>query len=258
MADIYGYSAMPGPTAASVTTERNALLGPITTYLLKGIVIKGSATVDATNTPTTELRHGLLLGARNADGYHAHYNPVATDGTQLCQGFLFEARRTIDSDGLTVDRPAQMVIAGYVDSTFLLLLDEQARRQMNPRFLFDDRLVGPVGGYSQTLAKTAAYTVVTATDNNTHFTTTGNAGAITFTLPAVTKGARFRFTNTAGQNMTVTGPAGTLVTFNNAAATSVTFSTAGQLIGGTIEIVANDDGTKWIVVPHGSNTLTVA
>jgi hypothetical protein len=258
VADYYGGTAMPGPSAVSITTERTALLGPITWYLLKGIVIKGSATSDAGNTPTTELRHGLLLGQRNADGYHAHYNPVGTDGTQLCQGFLFEPRRTIDSDGLTVDRPAQMVIAGYVDSTFLSLLDEQARRQMNPRFLFDDRLVGPVGGYSQTLAKTANYTVVAATDNNTHFTTTGAAGAVTFTLPAVSKGARFRFTNTAGQNMTVAGPAGTLVTFNNVAATSVTLSTAGQLIGGTIEIVANDDGTKWLVIPHGSNTITVA
>jgi hypothetical protein len=258
VADNYGYSAMPGPTAASMTTERTALLGPITTYLLKGIVIKGSATTDAGNTPTTELRHGLLLGARNADGYHAHYNPVATDGTQLCQGFLFESRTTLDSDGNTVDRPAQMVIAGYVDPTYLSLVDEQARRQLAPRMYFDDRLVGANGGYNQTIPKTANYTVNTANDNNTHFTTTGAAGAVTFTLPAVAKGARFRFTNTVGQNMTVAGPAGTLVTFNNAAATSVTYSTAGQLIGGTIEIVANDDGTKWIVIPHGANTITVA
>lgn len=258
MPDLYGYAAMPGPSTVTTTQDRTAILGPMTSYLLKGIIIKGSATSDAGNTPTTDLRHGLLLGQRTADGYHATYNPVGTDGTQLCQGFLFEQRSTLDADGNTVDRPAQMVIAGYVDPTFLSLLDEQARRQLNPRFIFDDRLSGPTGGYTQTIAKTANYSIVVATDDNTHFTTTGNAAPITFTLPAVSKGARFRFTNTVGFNMLVTGPAGTLVTFNNAAATTVSFVTAGNLIGATVEIVANDDGTKWLVIPHGSNTMTVA
>lgn len=258
MADQFGYSGMPGPSPVSITNERTAILGPITWYLLKGIVIKGSATVDAGNIPTTELRHGLLLGQRTADGFHANYAPNAVDGTQVVQGFLYEPRRTIDDDGLTVDRPAQMVIAGYVKANQLLLLDEQARAQMSGRFIFDDRLQGSSPDFLTTVAKTAAYTVVAGQDNGTHFTTTGAVGAVPFTLPAPAKGNRFRFTNTVAQTMSVTGPAGSLITFNNAAATSVTFSTAGQLIGATVEIVPDDTGTKWIVLPHGANTMTVA
>lgn len=260
MADLFAGTALPGPGAVSITQERMALLGPITWYLLKGIVINGSAATDAGNTPTTELRHGLLMGQRTSDDFFAHYQPNGTDGTQNCQGFLWEARTTIDSDGNTVNRSAQLVIAAYVRTSQLLLLDEQARRQMQGRFIFDDRLCGVIGGYRQTLAKTADYAVVGGTDNDTHFTTTGAAGAVNFTLPAVAKGNRFRFTNTVGQNMTITAPAGKLVALNNAAATSVAFSTAGQLIGGSMEIVADETGTKWLALNQsaGANTVTVA
>ena len=82
---------------------------------------------------------------------------------------------------------------------------------MQGRFIFDDRLTYTPAPFFQTVPKTANYTVVAGADNGTHFTTTGNAGAITFTLPAVAKGNRFRFTNTVGQAMTITAPANTLV-----------------------------------------------
>lgn len=260
MADLFAGTDLPGPGAVSITNERSALLGPITWYLLKGIVINGTAASDAGNTPTTELRHGLLMGQRTSDGFYANYNPQGTDGTQNVHGFLWEARTTIDTDGLTVNRTAQLVVAAYVRASQLILLDEQARRQMQGRFIFDDRLPGVIGGFRQTLAKTANYAVVAGADNDTIFTTTGNAGAITFTLPAAAVGNRFRFVNTVGQNMTVTAAAGKLITFNNAAATSVTFSTAGNLIGGAVEIVCDDTGTKWIAhdISAGENTITVA
>lgn len=263
MADQFGYSAMPGAGVASLTTERNAILGPITWYLLKGVVVNGAASSDAGNTPTTELRHGLLMGLRTSDGFAANYGPNATDGTQLVAGFLWEPRTTIDTDGNTVNRPAQIVIAGYVQASQLLLLDEQARGQMQGRFIFDDRVAYTPPEFFQTVAKTANYNVVASSqgvqgDSGTHFTTTGNAAAIVFTLPAVAKGNRFRFTNTVGQNMTVTGPANTLVTFNNAAATNVAFTTAGNLIGATVDVVADETGAKWIVMPRGANTMTVS
>ena len=88
MADNFGYSAMPGAAVAALTTERNAILGPITWYLLKGVVINGSASSDASNTPTTELRHGLLMGLPTSDGFAANYGPNATDGSQLVAGFF--------------------------------------------------------------------------------------------------------------------------------------------------------------------------
>ena len=107
------------------------------------------------------------------------------------------------------------------------------------------------------IAKTADYTVKVS-DAGAIFTTTGAAGAVTFTLPAVASsaGLEFEFVNTVGQTMTVAAPAGTLVTFNNAAATSVAWSTAGNLIQGGCRVFC--DGAKWIVRPAGAGTMTVA
>ncbi len=258
MADIFGFSALPGPGAVSITNERMALLGPITWYLLKGIVINGSAASDAGNTPTTELRHGLLMGQRTSDLFYANYNPTGSDGTQVVGGFLWEARSTIDNDGNTVNRTGQLVVAAYVRASQLILLDEQARRQMQGRFIFDDRSCSVIGGYRQTLAKTANYNVVAGTDNDTIFTTTGNAGAITFTLPTPAVGNRFLFLNTVNQNMTITAPANTLVALNNATATHIAFTTANQLIGAACEIVCDDTGTKWVALPYAGATATVS
>lgn len=263
MADFFAATATPGLGAASMTSERMALLGPPWWYLLKGVVLDTSAS-DAGNSPTTELRHGLLMGKLSSNGFYQHYQPNVVTGPQVVEGFLWMPRRTIDTDGNSVNRDAQIVIAGYVKSSQLLLLDENARRQMQSRFVFDDRPTPIFGGWTQVIPKTANYTVVagglnTPGDNNTHFTTTGNAAAITFTLPAVAKGNRFRFTNTVDQNMTIAGPANTLVVFNNAAATSIAVQTVAQKIGASFEVTANDDGTKWLVLPYVSgHTVTVA
>lgn len=255
--DQYGYSAMPGPTTATVTTERNALLGPAGWYLLKGIVLKGSTVTDAGNTPTTDLRHGLLLGKITSTGYYAHYGPNATDGTQIAEGFLWEPRRTLDSDGNTVDRPAQMVIQAYVKASQLLLLDYQARAQMFGRFIFDDDIPGNRAPWRQVIAKATSYTVTTA-DNGTLFTTQGAAGAVNFTLPAIAKGLYYRFFCEADQNMTITAAtADTLVVFNDLAADSIAYSTASEKIGGGFDIYANADATKWLVFPIlGTETQT--
>lgn len=257
MADIYAYSGLPGPSSAETTSERNALLGPASSYLLKGVVIKGSAASDAGNSPTTELRHGLLMGKRATDGYYAHYAPNATDGTQVTEGFLFEARRTIDTTGNTVDRVGQIVVAGHARASQVLLLDQQARAQLFGRMTFDDDLVGNQCGWKQVLAKTANYTVVAA-DNNTIFTNQGASGAVTFTLPTIAKGLRYRFFAEANQNLIVASAAGdTLVVFNDAAADSIAFQTANEIIGGAIEVYANADATKWLVfVMLGAETQT--
>lgn len=114
-----------------------------------------------------------------------------------------------------------------------------------------------VGGWNQVVAKTADYTVVAA-DNGTVFTTRGAVGAVNFTLPTIAAGLRYRFMNEAGQNMTITSVvADTLVVFNDLAADSIAFSTVAELIGGSFEIMANDDATKWLVfVNLGSETQT--
>lgn len=245
MADIFGFSALPGPGGVMTTEEACPTLGPDDWYMLKGVVINSVAT-DAGNTPTTQLRPGLLMGQRTSDGTFSNYNPAGTDGTQLAQGILWQSRSTVDDQGNPQNRTGQILIAGYFSAAAVILLDEQARRQMHGRAMFDDRLVGPSGGFKETLAKTASYNVVAGQDNDTHFTTTGAAAAVQFTLPAPARGNRFRFTNTVAQTMEVSGPANTLVVPGNAAATNITFSTAGAQIGADVEVCCDDTGTKWL------------
>lgn len=249
MADQYAYSGMPGPSDVAITQERAFVLGPITWYLLKGIVINGTTATDAGNTPTTELRVGLLMSKITATGLHTNYAPDATDGSQIVEGVLWESRRTIDSDGVTVNRPGQIVIAGYVRASDLILLDQQARSQMSNRFIFDDDLGGSGTGVSAVIAKTADY-VVTAADNNAIFTNRGATALVNFTLPTIAKGLRFRFYCEDNDGIKITSVvADTLVTHNDDAADSVAFSTTARCIGAGFEVVANDNASKWLVFP---------
>lgn len=85
--------------------------------------------------------------------------------------------------------------------------------------------------------------------SGTLFTTRGAAGAVTFTLPAITlalAGVWYEFDGVANQNIGVAAAAGTVVTFNNAAAASVTASTAGGKIGAHFRAIC--DGVSWHVI----------
>lgn len=110
------------------------------------------------------------------------------------------------------------------------------------------------------LAKTSNFTI-TKTLNGTLFTNSGAAGAVVFTLPALSPYLAFRFRVVADQDVTVASAAGDdMVAFNDASADSVAFSTSGQKIGGGLFIYSNAAGTKWIVENEsaGANTVTVA
>lgn len=105
-------------------------------------------------------------------------------------------------------------------------------------------------------AKTTSYSVV-AGDFGKFFTTRGAAGAVTFTLPAVTAamaGAAVEFYSIADQDMIVAGTSGELVTFNNAAADSVAFSTTSEQIGAHVKAIC--DGTSWLIILGAEETAT--
>ena len=81
------------------------------------------------------------------------------------------------------------------------------------------------GFFLRTAAKTADYTCVRG-DSGTIFTTRGAAGAVIFTLPAVTQGWWAIFVAGAAQNLTVTNAvADTLICFNDIAADSLIIDT---------------------------------
>lgn len=248
MSDFFAGHAYPGPGVVEETAERNVVWGPTDWTLLKSINIATTA-ADAGNSPTTELRQGLLMGKVAASAEYEHYQPNGTTGVGVAEGVLWNSRRVIDTGGTATKRIGQLMVAGNVKAGQLLLLDQQARAQMANRFLFDDDLPGNTSGWLEVVAKAADYTV-TAADNNRVFTNQGASALVTFTLPAIAKGLRYRFYSEDNDGIKITAAtADTLVTHNDAAADTIAFSTTGRNIGAAFEILANADGTKWLVFP---------
>lgn len=245
---------LPGIDAAVESVENEFTFGPQGLYVPMGVQLYSGA-VDAGNTPTTTLRRGLTLGLITASGLYTNYDPTATDGSQYPLGFLFQTVNMYDPRAAAVRaKTGLMLYAGHVKTGNLYGFDEYARTALGNRFVWDD-LRFPLGGW-KLATKAADYTVL-ATDDGTHFFATAAAN---FTLPAIAagRGYRFRFTMQADANLTVTAPAGKLITFNNATATSVAFSTSGNKIGASVEVVMNHDASKYVALPYGANTMTVA
>ena len=241
--------AMPGMGTPAETTEREFLCGVIGSWQHIGVVLVSTA-VDAGMTPTTLLRRGLLLGKVTASGKYKQYDPTATDGSQVAAGILLDDTNMLDGTGTAADKAARMVWFGYVKAAQVYNLNALARRQLANRIFFDDGLVNPDAVVQQVIAKTADYTVVAATDNNAIFTNQGASGAVIFTLPAIARGLKFTFYSEAAQNITITaGTADTIVTHNDLAADSIALSTSNRQIGGSVTVVANADGTKWLAFP---------
>jgi hypothetical protein len=256
------YMGAPGIGAAVETAENEFTWGREEWKDRRGVQVSGAAR-DATNTPTTFLRRGLILGQITASpGLFKAYDPAATDGSQVAVAILSTDLNATDLAGNNTARFAWALFGGPVKAANLYGLDAVARNQMRYRFVFDDDASNRYG-FGPALvevAKTANYTVV-AGDAGTLFTTTGASGAVTFTLPTLAAGlGPFHFHNTVDQNMTIAsaGSLDDILTFNDLAADSIAFSTAGNKIGASVTVWANQAGTKWYVRAHGANTMTVA
>lgn len=253
---------MPGMGDPTLTNENQFLWGSDELRRTQPIILDAS-TVDAGATPTTSVRRGLVLGRITATNTWKQYDPTATDGSQVAGGILLYSRNMLDfQSGVTQAVQAELVIAGCLRVNNLYGFDENARRHLGTRFLFDDLplFAGVGGSYPVVQPKTANYSVLPA-DNNTLFTTLGAAGAVMFTLPTPARGLRFKFFNAVDQNLTVAAAgAGQLITFNNTAASSVAISTAGQKVGGGFEAIGSSDGSKFLISPivNSGQTLTVA
>lgn len=224
--------------------------------IYKSGVVSGAAR-DSTNTPTTVLRAGLVVGIITASGKFTNYDAAATDGSQFAVGVLAVELRAQDFDATNADRSAPILVGGPVRAGRLLGLDQYSRAQLERQFLFDDDLVGNRHPYPRVVAKTTSYTV-TAADRGTLFTNQGAAGAVTFTLPTIARGLYYSFFVEADQNVIVASAVGDImVVFNDATADSVAFQTAGEKIGSSVTVFANADGTKWLAEVHlAAETVT--
>lgn len=251
MTDSYGI--VPGLTTSRETYEAEFRWGSQFQGVFANALIDGSS-LDTGNTPTFELRPGLLLGQVTATGKYKQYSPTSTDGSEMAGAILIEGLRMLDFSNVATDRFYAVLVGGPVQATKILGLDLQARQQMD-KFIFDD--IGNIQGnhwypHKRFLTKTAAYTIVAA-DNFTMFDNTGASGTVVLTLPAIANGYMFGLRAQAAQILRFTSNEG-----SNVIGTGLTDSSVSVVaIGGVIWIYSNPAATKWIVEQHGTQTITV-
>ena len=254
------FGNLPGMQGVVETFEQAFAWGPYPRYFAPAYI--SANTIDPGNSPTWELRPGLVLGKQTATGQWINYNPIASDGSQVAQGVLIQGLRIQDIlTGLPTAKFYAVMVSGGVQGSKLLGLDNQARAQMAKVFIFDDNLPGNADyAWLQFQSKIANYSIQ-PTDNFSHFDNIGATGPITFTLPPILNGYKLGFRVVVNQNMLVSSfEGGNIVALNNAVANTLAFQTGGQLIGGGFEFYTNAAGTKWYVNNYSiaNNAVTVS
>lgn len=252
MTDSYGM--VPGLTTSRETYENEFRWGSQYQGVFANGLISGAAR-DSGNSPTIELRPGLLLGQIIASGKYTTYSPTATDGSEVASAILLEGLRMQDFEGNNVDRFYAVLVGGPVQASKILNLDLMARQQMR-KFIFDD-IFGVQGNewypWKRFQTKTANYTIV-GSDNFTMFDNSGASGTVVLTLPAIANGYMFGLRCEAAQVLRFTSAEGS----NLIGSTTTQTSASVTAIGGIIWVYSNAAGTKWIVEQHGTQTITFA
>lgn len=248
------YGMVPGISTTRETYESEFRWGMHGQGVFTNGLISGAAR-DSGNSPTYELRPGLLLGQVLSTGIYTTYSPTATDGSEVASAVLIEGLRVQDFDGNNQNKLYALLVGGPVKASKLINLDLQARACMD-KFIFDD--IGNICGnhwfpWKKFKTKTDNYSIV-ASDNFTLFDNTGAGGTVVLTLPAIANGYLFGAQCSAAQVLRFTSNEG-----SNVIGTSVTNSSVSvTAVGGLIWIYSNPAGTKWIVEQHGTQAITVA
>ena len=258
------WGLQPGVQPPAETYENAFRWGPAGLGLITGGTISSLAS-DPGNSPTYELRVGLLMGQRTADGTWVNYAATNTDGSEVASGVLLTAIRMQNIlTGANQARFYGVLVGGPIKAAAVIGLDLQARQQMSDHFNFDDVLNLPGMHWfpwRRFQSKTANYSMSIPNDNYCQFDNAGATGAVTLTLPPVQNGLAVGVRVVANQNLAVTSnEGGNVIAFNNAAANTLTFSTGGQLIGGGLTLYSNAAGTAWFAQNDsaGANTITVS
>ena len=255
MTDSYGMT--PGVTTSRETYENEFRWGSGYQGIFANGLISGAAR-DTGNSPTYELRPGLLLGQILSTGKYTAYSPTATDGSEVASAILLEGLRMQTFEGADQDKFYAVLVGGPVKASAILNLDLMARAQMD-KFIFDDSsgLGSMVGNHwfpwKRFQSKTANYTIV-ASDNFTMFDNGAVGATVVLTLPTLAAGYYFGLRTLSAQVLRFTSAEG-----SNVIGTGLTDSSVSvTAIGGIIGIYSNPAGTKWIVEQRGTQTITAA
>jgi hypothetical protein len=243
------YAAVPGLSVAAETVENEFHWGQsgIALYVVGYI---SSGTVDVGNSPTSELRPGLVVGIQTSTGQWSNYAAGNTDGTEVARGIIIAGLRMTDFQNVAQAKFYAICVGGPVQAAKCFGLDNQARQQMATAFRFDDDYAGAAWfDYKRQITKTTSFTVA-ASDNNTLFDNTGASGSIVPTLPPIANGLRFGFRCIAAQTIVITSAEGSNIVIDNNASAST--ATLAARIGTACRIFTNPAATKWIVEYCGS------
>lgn len=254
LTDSYGIA--PGLTTSRETYEAEFRWGSQFQGVFANALIDGNS-VDSGNSPTFELRPGLLLGLNITTGKYKPYVATNTDGTEVASAVLIEGLRMLDFSNVATDRFYAVLVGGPVQASKIIGLDLQARQQMD-KFIFDDSSgFGSIPGnhwfpWKRQITKTANYTIL-ATDNFTLFDNTGAGAEVDLTLPAIANGYFFGLAARAAQTFKFISNEGSNIVSDTTTRSNVSVAA----IGGVIGIFTNPAGTKWQVIDLGNQTISV-
>jgi hypothetical protein len=249
-----GGFGIPGVAAIDRTTEAEILWGGDASKGLavwKSGVIEG-ATRDAGATPTTILRPGLVLGQLDADSNYTDYDPDAEDGSEVATAILGTEMRSQDFNATDQDRVFRVLVKGLVKAGSLKGLDDQARVQLGPRFVFDDDLVGSHNylGLPWKNEQVIADTVLTAADAGKRIVCTTADCDITLPAIATSQGFAVEVLRASDHELAIISAEGdNMIVGNDLSADSVTWTTASEQTGVRVKVEHIHVGTtpKWLL-----------
>src|SRR5215471_12965150 len=109
------FGHLPGMGALVETFEQAYTWGPYPRYWASAYIDSDAA--DPGNSPTWELRPGLVMAKKSATGTWTNYKPAGTDGSQTAQGVLPIALRMQDViTGVNTTKYYAMMVSGGVQA----------------------------------------------------------------------------------------------------------------------------------------------
>ena len=281
MTTYSGGSGIPGSGTIQETKEYEILWGADLgkgVVLRKGVVYSGTMR-DAGNTPTTDIRGGLLVGINSTLNEYEEWDADATDGTQDLAGVVPSGLWANDQFANDADRCHHVIVRAPLKASQLLIqgtaltshADEfLARRSLHRMgcILDDDPQALKTGLVDRYLQVTGAALTPTTAQNGMVFILELD-GTVAVTLPTCQPGLEYTFWRHNDTNLSDTEGAWSVTTASGAdvlmgeaadAASgnldTITYTTADEHQGSWVKVRGIYHGTtaKWLVEKNEGRT----
>lgn len=133
---------LPGINVEVSSNEVQVWFGNASQNHFDAQAVLDSTTVDASQTPDTQLLAGLVMGVITATKKWVQYDDAAIDGSEVAKGVLNQAVDMIGQAGVVADRQGQILVKGNLLVAKLNGLDAAARVDLKAsnQFIFDDEI----------------------------------------------------------------------------------------------------------------------